>query len=474
MPTLIQRLAEIAVKARFETLSDDAIVESRRIILDSIGCALGGVDQLKGTAGVAYARAIGGSATDATIIGAGRSSVLGAAFANAELMNALDFDLILPPGHVTPYVLPVALAVAESAGASGRDLIVATAIAHEISFRFGKAMDNLRDTKDGQVNPPAVFGYSSTIFGATAAACHLRKLPADVTANALAIAASISPVNAHWSWFNHTPPSTTKYQLGGVVAQSAITACHMAEFGHRGELQILDDGDFGYRRFIGSSKWEPEHLTERLGDDWRFPAALAYKPYPHCRVMHSAFGAMIAVLEEHDIQPAEIDGIKVYVEAMTQQPVWLNRDITHVIDGQFSIAHGMALAAHRPPSDKTWQEPALVNSSSVLSLMAKVTVEIHPDYVQLLTANAASRPGRVEVQARGQTFVGEQRYPKGSRSPEPGSAMTDEELVAKFSLNASGVLDDAASGDVAAGVMSLETFNDVRPLMSLVAGPADA
>jgi hypothetical protein len=109
-----------------------------------------------------------------------------------------------------------------------------------------------------------------------------------------------------------------------------------------------------------------------------------------------------------------------------------------------------------------------------MRLMDKVTAEIHPDYVQLLTANAASRPGKVEIQARGQIFVGEQRYPKGSRSPEPGSAMTDAELVEKFSLNASGVLTDAASSDVAASVMSLEAINDVRPLMRLVAGLADA
>ena len=91
---------------------------------------------------------LGGSGGPASVLGTGEQlPVFGAAFANAELINALDYDTILPPGHVTPYVLPVALAVAESLGSSGKDYIVASAIAHEMSYRMGKAMDYLRDTR---------------------------------------------------------------------------------------------------------------------------------------------------------------------------------------------------------------------------------------------------------------------------------------------------------------------------------------
>jgi len=68
-------------------------------------------------------------------------SIFGAAFANGELINALDFDAILPPGHVSPYVIPGALAIAESTGAPGTDLITALALSHEMSYRIGKAMD---------------------------------------------------------------------------------------------------------------------------------------------------------------------------------------------------------------------------------------------------------------------------------------------------------------------------------------------
>src|SRR5205823_5964805 len=137
---------------------------------------------------------------EATVIGTGhRVSRFGAAFANAELINALDFDAVLPPGHVVPFVLPGALAVAESAHLTGRELISAVAIAHEMTYRIGSSMDYVRDVRDGRVSHPTVFGYSASVFGATAAIAHLLTFPFQVHANALGIAAYIAPVNSMWS-----------------------------------------------------------------------------------------------------------------------------------------------------------------------------------------------------------------------------------------------------------------------------------
>ena len=135
----------------------------------SIGCALAAIGEPKGRIGIEIARQMG-SGKEATILGLGScSSIFGAAFANGELINALDFDAILPPGHVSPYVIPGAMAVAEVRGASGADFVAAMAVAHEMSNRLGKAMDYLRDIKDGKMNTPKVYGYATTLFGATAA-----------------------------------------------------------------------------------------------------------------------------------------------------------------------------------------------------------------------------------------------------------------------------------------------------------------
>ncbi len=467
--TIIGQLAGFAHSTSYPDLPLPVVAESRRLLLDSIGAALAAVDSPKGRIGIDYGRMTGGTGRASVIGTRHRLNIFGAAFANAELINALDMDAILPPGHVTPYVLPGALAVGEERGRSGKDLIRAIAISHEISWRLGKSMDYLRDTKDGKVATPQVYGYSSTIFGATAAICLMQDMPAEVMANALGIAGCISPVNAQMAWFDHAPSSTIKYLLGGTLTQSAMTAAHMAALGHRGDRMVLDDREVGYPRFMGTQRWEPDFITRDLGTQWNFPAETSYKPYAHCRILHALADVLIDLVRSHGIRPEEIEGIKVWVEGMVERPIWLNRVIDDVLDAQFSIAHGIAVAAHCPPTARAWQDPALVFSPSVMALMDKVTHEVHPDYVKLLTSHGASRPARVELRARGTTFTGEKRYPKGSPSPDPSSAMTDGELADKFRANALGVIAPDQAERVIAMVAGLEAVEDIGPLMALTA-----
>lgn len=468
--TMIERFAKFARETALKSLPEDVVRESRRILLDSIGVGVAGVGELKGKAGIAYGRLMGGLG-DATILGTGdRVSPFGAAFANGELINALDMDAVLPPGHVTPYVLPPIMAVAEAQRLSGAAVIEAIAVAHEMSHRIGMGMDYLRDTKDGKVDPPPVFGYAETIFGATAAIGMLRGVAEEVIANALGVAGSISPVNSQVAWFQHAPSSTIKYLHAGVLTQSAFTAAYAAEFGHRGDLRILDDEEFGYRRFIGTRRWFADRMIEGLGEAWRFPAQQSFKPYPHCRILHALIDAMTEMLDANGIAVEEIEGIKVYVEGMVEQPVWLNREILMTHDAQFSIAHGISVGAHRVPPGRAWMDPELVFGDSVMGLMEKVRHAVHPDYVKLLSGDAASRPAKVEVQARGRTFVGERRYPKGSRSPEPGTLMTDDELVAKFLANIDGLLPKDAAERIVEAAMALEAVEDFAEVMRLAGG----
>lgn len=464
--TIVEQLADFTLETEFPRLPAEVVEECKRLLLDSLGCALASVHEPKGRIGIQYGRLIGGTGGDATIIGTGdRASVFGASFANGELINAMDFDAVLPPGHVAPYVLPGALAVGESLGCSGQDLVTAIAVSHEMSYRFGRAMDYLRDTKNGKVSPAPVLGFSSTVFGATAAIGKLKGYSSTMLANALGIAGSISPVNTWRSLLAHAPSSTIKYTMAGVVAQSALTAAYMAELGHRGDLQVLDDGEFGYRRFIGSSRWEPDVITKDLGTAWLFPAEHSYKPYPHCRVLHALLDGLTQLVEENDIKPEEIDAIHSWGEGWIEQPIWLNTTIEHVHDAQFSVAHGLSVGAHRVTPGRAWQDPDLVFSSSVLGLMDKVTFEPHPDYVAAITAHPASRPSRIEVVARGTTFVAERSYPKGSPSPDPATTMTTDELVAKFRHNAEGAIAPSQADAVIREVFSLQSTEDIGTLM---------
>jgi 2-methylcitrate dehydratase PrpD len=471
MATLIETLAEFTTSTRYEDLPPTVAEESRRLLLDSIGCALGGLSHPRGAIAVEYARLQGPGApgVQATVIGsAGRTSINSAAFANAELINALDFDAILPPGHVSPYVIPGALAFAQSAGTSGKNLLCAIAIAHEMSNRIGKAQDYLRDVKDGKSSPPPVHGYASTVFGATAAIGKVKQYEPARVAHAMAIAGAMAPVNSQWAFSVHDAFSSLKYHVAGQLAITATNAATLAELGHTGILDLMDNMEFGWRRMINTSRWDVERITPALGREWWFPAEQSYKPYPHCRILHAPIDALTEVLQNNDIRVDEIDEIKAYVEGFVMQPLWLNKTITDVTQAQFSMAHGLSVSAHRIPPGKRWQAPEVVFDPSVLALMDKVNFEVHPEYEKQLGGNAASRPTRIEVRARGRTFVGERRYPKGSPSPEPGTRMTNDELTAKFARNAEGVI-SARDADAAVGlVWSLNSAKDLTELMRLV------
>src|SRR4051794_12724454 len=96
-------LADFLASVGFDALPPEVVHESKRILLDSVGCAIGGVDDLKGRVGIEYAQLLSGNDRTATIFGSPhRASIIGAGFANGELINALDFDAVLPPGHVSP------------------------------------------------------------------------------------------------------------------------------------------------------------------------------------------------------------------------------------------------------------------------------------------------------------------------------------------------------------------------------------
>lgn len=469
MSTIINTLAGFAAETTIASLPKEVIHESKRILLDSVGCAIASLDDEASNWGRDYARRMGGNRGEARVLGTSeKTSVPAAAFANAELINGLDQDAVLPPGHVSPYVLPGALAVAEARHASGARLLSAIAVSHELAVRLGKATDYLRDVKNGKVTIPKVLGYSSTLFGGAAGVAMTLGLDKEGLANALGIMGSTMPANTQRAWMMHAPPTTIKYQLPGASAQATVTAAMMAELGHIGDREILDDREYGFPRFIGTSRWEPSGIVSELGSEWSFVPVLSFKPYPHCRVMHAPFDALLEILITHDLKPEEIDHITAWGESFVFQPTWENEEIRNPRDAQFSMTHGLALAAHRLPQGKEWQDPANVFDPSVMSLMAKCTFKAHPEHAHHLAEDPAARRCMVEVEARGQVFVAEKSYPKGSPSPDPETYMTDSELIAKFQHNVSRVLSTQRAHSVADMVSKLEEVDDVAEFVDLL------
>ena len=126
--SLAHRLAEYSCSLNYEDLSPEVVHEVKRRVIDSFGCALGAWHEEPCV--IARKVASDFSATNgATIIGTDHQAPPDwAAFATGCCIRYFDYNdtyLSKEPAHPSDNIA-AALAVAESVGANGRELITAT------------------------------------------------------------------------------------------------------------------------------------------------------------------------------------------------------------------------------------------------------------------------------------------------------------------------------------------------------------
>jgi 2-methylcitrate dehydratase PrpD len=466
MTTTISQLADFADRTRFADLPASVVVETKRLLLDSIGCGLAGVTSDKGKWGLEFARVFFAGLPQATVIGFGdRMSALGAAFVNGELINGLDYDAA--GKHLPPFVIPASLAVAEQKKVSGKDLITACALAHEIGIRIGGGMNSYRDIVDGKTGFPPVSGHSCSIFGGTAAVAKLEQFPKDQLAQALSLAGLICPMQIQANMVKSERPTAAKYLLAGWVSQAEITAAYLVKAGHRGDIATLD-GDYGFWRYAGSSSWDADSVVAALGNEWRFPRATPLKLYPCCRIMHGALDCLAAIIERNGLCFGEIDSLHAYLEASCTEPVFSNRDIRDQVDAQFSVAYNLSVLAYGIKPGIRWQEWDTMHNPEIRKFMDKVTFEPHPGYVDALKKDPQARISKVVVSARGKTFVEEREFIKGTPTSDPATYITDDELMAKFKDNAFRILPPGKVNEACSRMMDLDSVDDITTIIELI------
>ena len=157
--SLADRLGEYASSLSYEDLSETVILETKKRILDAIGCAIGAF----GEAPVKAARRLaerGYPGTASTVLGTRKKTTPDmATFVNGGMVRYFDFNdtyLSKEPGHPSDNI-PACLATAEMEGRSGKELLLAIVLAYEIQCRLCDAA-NLRHRGWDHVNYGLVSG----------------------------------------------------------------------------------------------------------------------------------------------------------------------------------------------------------------------------------------------------------------------------------------------------------------------------
>ncbi|GAI61163.1 unnamed protein product, partial [marine sediment metagenome] len=97
MLNLTRKLADFTFNTAYQDIPAEVVWQIKRLLLDSIGCAIAGLSTEKGKISLEFSKRLGGN-TESTIIGTPNKVPANlAAFANGELFNALDYEALTSP-----------------------------------------------------------------------------------------------------------------------------------------------------------------------------------------------------------------------------------------------------------------------------------------------------------------------------------------------------------------------------------------
>ena len=416
----------------------------RRMTLDAVGgmvaSSVGPVSRAVATHAAALY-----PGREATAIGHGPASVLGAALVNGTNGHGIESDEGYTPGsmHPTSVVLPAVFALGQRTGADAGRVRVAAAIGMELACRIAAAGHPATRTNHFHNTPLA------GVFGATAAAAVLRGLTVAETASALGIAGS----HAGGLFEFLGDSAEVKRFHPGKAARDGVAAADLAAAGLTGPTTVLEGVDGYFAAYAGPAgeAWFPERVRDGLGERWVLLDTYV-KPYPCCRHLHGAIDGALALRHEHGIDAAEISAVRVETFPIAARHDGTGLDT--VLQAQLSLPYTVAVALSRGAVTLTDFEPEARADAAVRALMDRVVVTVDPE------ADAAypraGRPARTTVELAGgrevSTWV---QHPYG----EPANPLSDEALEAKVRGLCEPVVGAAATAELIAAV---HRFDDLR------------
>lgn len=428
-------------------------------MLDTVGVAIaaaalpGEADSAR--ASVAVLSGMGGAA-EASMIGSQHVPAANAAYANAALSHAIDFDDIHTDSrvHVSAIVVPAALAVGERQKASGSDVIVAMVAGNEVATRIGMGGPWHFQRRGFHATP--VCG----VFGAAAAAASLLELDAESVTRAIGVAADTAGGTNAWI----AEGTSNKHLHAGWAAHNGVLSAQLASEGAKGPRGALE-GRFGlYETLAGAPDVDLDPVLATLGARWETPT-MAFKAYPACYWSHASIEAAARMREDVLSSIDDIETIEAIVPSAAV-PLVLDPREPRVrpatpYAAKFSLQHAIAAMLLRGVIDLTTYTPGPMSDERVLELAARVEWVVSDE----LDAADQVYPGGLRVRMRGGSEHVEQVLdPLGTeRNP-----MTERELVEKFRANASFGLEPDDARNIEHEIIHVEDASSLEAIGDLL------
>jgi 2-methylcitrate dehydratase len=449
--TIVDQLADYAANLRYEDLPAAVVHQTKRLIMDSIGCALGGYRSEP--ARIAREMAAGiGAARSAAILGSGeRSSPDLAAFANGVMLRFMDFNDGYTSngesGHPSDS-LAAALTVADLMHRDGRDLITATVLAYEVFCRICDFID---------LKP---LGFDHVTIGgmaSTAAAAKLLGLGGDQLRHAFNLGIA---------------PNVALYQtrIGNVsmwkgcayanASRNAVFAALLAERGMTGPSPVFE-GVGGYFKAVTRQAFDLAALGGRE-HPYKIMECLM-KRFPLGQYSQTVAEAAIEVRGHiasiDDIEAVHVETLQTAIRLMAGDAQKWEPETRETAD--HSMPYTVAVGLMHGDVGEEYFEDAYIRDPALRALTRKVKVS---EWEEANRRMPQAMLCRVTVATKdGKQHEASVEYHRGHwRNP-----MSDAEVEAKFRKLALHVLTPAQVDALASCLWQLERLQDVGELMQL-------
>src|SRR5213082_1517348 len=455
--TLAHRLADYACALEFAELSPEVVHEVKRRVIDSLGCALGAWKEEP----CRIAREVASEFSakrGSTIIGTSHKTPPDwAAFANGCCIRYFDYNdtyLSKEPAHPSDNFSAV-LAVGESVGATGREMITATTIAYEVQCRL---CDAASIRARGWDHP--TYGAFSTAL----ASAKLMKLDSERTRHAI----NIAGVNC--AAFRQARVGELSHWKGVAFANAArcgVYAALLARAGMTGPAPIFE-GQMGFEKELGVSLGDVGSVFDKKKEAMpgKGPASMILKTsikyWPAEYHSQSAIEAALFLRKEvgdpANIQSVRIESHDASVDIIGSEPEKWKPETRETADHSLPYITSIALIDGEV-TERQFQ-PERFTDPTIWKFLENVTVQRN-DELSSLYAKAVANIVHVTLQD-GRELTKRVDYPLGNAL----NPVSDKQLEGKFNALVVPALGESGAKKIVDLAWKLDQAKNVDELIS--------
>ena len=418
--SLTRDLVERVWELTYSGLEDDDLGAARSLLLDHLGVAANGATTDSGRAMQTFA--VSTAEGSAPIVGTSLTAdPLHAAMANAVAAHSIEYDDVhnSASSHPGVAVIPAAIAAAQIADADAQRFLLGLVAGYEVMCRVGRAANPTAHYRR-HFHPTGTTGH----FGAAAAAASIFGLGVDRTVSALGIAGTMAAGAMQFlldgAWTKRLHPAQ--------AARNGVEAALMAQHGFKG----TEDGIGGERGFLAgySDDPNPKEILAGWGDRPLEVQNTSIKAHTCCRYKQGPIDALLAIRSAHSLGGGDIAGVRIGLLSVAEDIVWqpteAKRRPSTVVDAQFSLPYGVAVALADGRASLAQYDGTRFDDPEIHRLMDATERVIDKDLD--LTYPAQWRSWAEVTTTDGRTLRARVDDPKG----DPTNPLSPEELRAKF------------------------------------------